>query len=254
MPRNTRAERIFIVPDVHVPFHDVTAWNCALKAIKECQPTRVVIIGDFEDFYAVSAHPKSLDRKVNFADEVDGGNDALDELQAVSGSASLHFCGGNHEWRFDRYLMSRAPELGGLAGMKTQALLKLRERGIQWIPYQRHIKFGNCAFTHDLGRAGVNAARQSLIDFGGNLVIGHTHRGGIAYQGESKGSSHFCLNVGWLGDVDAIDYLHRAKALRDWQHGYGIVDQDRTGYSWAQFVPILKGRCVLDGYQLAVAA
>jgi hypothetical protein len=92
--------------------------------------------------------------RVNFADEVDAGNDALDELQAVSGSASLHFCGGNHEWRFDRYLMSRAPELGGLAGMKTQALLKLRERGMQWIPYQRHIKIGNCAFTHDLGRAG----------------------------------------------------------------------------------------------------
>ncbi len=78
-------------------------------------------------------------------------------------------------------------------------------------------------------------------------MIGHSHRGGISYQGEAKGSSHFCLNVGHGANIADIDYVHRVRAIRDWQHGFGIVDQDENGHSWAQFCPVINGRCVVDG-------
>ena len=105
----------------------------------------------------------------------------------------------------------------------------------------------NVAYTHDLGRSGVNSARQTLLDLGGNVVFGHTHRGAVVYQGEVKGSAHFALNVGWLGDVKAIDYLHRARALRDWQLGFGTVIHDGPKRAFARFHPIVGGRVEVDG-------
>lgn len=245
---NKKTTRIVVLPDTHIPYHDVKAWACALQVIRDTKPEYVVIIGDFSDVYSLSSHPKSLDRKQNFASEVAAVNAALDELRAAAGNdCKVKFCEGNHEDRITRFLQSNAPELGGITELRAEGLFKIKERGIEWVPYRRAVKIGNCSFTHDIGRCGVNTARQSLVDFGGNLVVGHSHRAGIAFQGESKGSSHFCLNVGWLGDVEGVDYQHRMRILRDWQHGLGIVDQDETGFSWPQFVPILEGRCVVDG-------
>lgn len=245
---NRKPTRIVVVSDLHVPYHDSRAWECVLNVIRGTQPETVVIIGDFADIYSLSSHPKSLDRKINFADEVDAVNVELDALRSAAGSGCrIVWTEGNHEDRITRYLQSSAPELGGLSGMRAEGIFRVKERGIEWVPYRRHIKIGNCSFTHDVGRCGVNCARQSLLDFGGNLVIGHSHRGAVTYQGEAKGSSHFCLNVGWLGDVESIDYVHQVRARRDWQCGFGIVDQDASGYSYAQFCPIIDGRCVVDG-------
>jgi len=243
-----KTTRILIISDLHVPYHDIAAWECVLQVIRETKPDVVVIIGDFADMYSISSHPKSLDRKMNFVIERDAVNAALDQLRSAAGAnCRIVWTEGNHEDRITRYLQSSAPELGGIKEIRAEGLFKVRERNIEWVPYRSEIKIGNCSFTHDVGRCGVNTARQSLLDFGGNLVVGHSHRGCIAYQGEIKGSSHFCLNVGWLGDVNAIDYIHRARAKRDWQLGFGLVDQDETGYSWAQFIPVLNGRCVVDG-------
>lgn len=240
--------RIIVISDLHAPYHDKAAWECLLQVIRETKPATVVIIGDFADMYAISSHPKSLDRKRDFANELAGVNAVLDELRKAAGDdCRIVWTEGNHEDRITRYLQSSAPELGGIKELRAEGLFKCKERNIEWVPYRRSIKIGNCSFTHDVGRCGVNTARQSLMDFGGNLVIGHSHRGGLAYQGEVKGSSHFCLNVGWLGDVNEIDYIHRNRAMRDWQLGFGVVDQDENGFSWAQFIPVLDGACVVDG-------
>ncbi len=245
---NSKTTRIVIVSDLHSPYHDKAAWSCLLQVIRETKPETVVVIGDFADCLAISSHPKSLDRKHDFALEIEGVNRALDELRESSGSTCrIVYTQGNHEDRITRYLQSSAPELGGIKELRAEGLFKIKERGIEWVPYRDSIKIGNCSFTHDVGRCGVNTARQSLLDWGGNLVVGHSHRGGLAFQGEAKGSSHFCLNVGWLGDVESVDYQHKMRCRRDWQCGFGIVDQSPSGFSWPQFVPVLNGECVVDG-------
>lgn len=245
--KQEKSIRILVIPDAHIPYHSVSAWNCILEVIRVKKPDHIVLIGDAADCLAVSSHPKSLDRKSDFAGEVDAVNTELDALQSVSGNAKISWCEGNHEDRITRYLQSNARELGGLSGLRAKNLFKCDERGIHWYPYRTFLKIGNVTFTHDVGRCGVNAARQSLMDTGTNLVFGHSHRGGVVYQGEAKGASHFCMNVGWCGDVEAIDYQHKIRAIRDWQTGFGIVDQDDQGFSWAQFVPIVEGRCSVDG-------
>ena len=211
-------------------------------------PKCVIIIGDFLDMYSVSAHSKDPKRKLSLLDEIEAANRRLDEIQSRAGS-HVTFVEGNHEDRLRRYIWDKAPELDGVTTVRGG--LRLDERGWRFIPYRDYYRLGRVTYTHDIGRAGINAARQSLLDYGGNLVFGHSHRGAVVYQGEAKGASHFCMNVGWLGDVAQVDYMHRARAERDWQLGFGIVDySDDMERASATFVPIVDGRCVVHGLEV----
>ena len=194
--------------------------------------------------YSVSDHSKDPSRKELLHEEVDAVNRELDRVEALVGDRAI-FIEGNHEDRLRRYLWDKAPKLLGTTDIPK--LYRTKDRGWIHVRYRDAWAIHNVTYTHDLGRSGTYAARQSLVDFGGNLVIGHNHRGGVVYQGEAKGSSHFCLNVGWLGDVAAIDYMHRAKALRDWQSGFGTVIHDGPKRAFGQFHPIVGGKVEVAG-------
>ncbi len=239
-------KRTLVIPDAHHPFVDKLAWATALAGGRAAKPDIIVVIGDFVDYFQVSAHPKPPERKGRIADEIDAANVALDQLAEIPTERFIYVA-GNHEYRMDRYIRDRAPELFGLKGTTVPEQLQLKARDIEYVPYMDYIKIGKMLYTHDLERAGKNAAAQVATDAGTNVVFGHTHRGAVQFQGTVFDGSHVSMNVGWLGDVNSVDYKHRIKALRDWQHGFGIVDQDERGYGWCQFIPIVDGTCVIDG-------
>ncbi len=62
--------RVLFIPDCHIPFHDEKAWNLMLKAAREFKPDTLVVLGDFADFYSVSAHDKNPTRVSNLEYEV----------------------------------------------------------------------------------------------------------------------------------------------------------------------------------------
>jgi len=248
---SVRNHRVLVCPDAHHPFVDKQAWACFKAAAKVSKADTLVIIGDFPDFFAISTHSKHPSRKVSFAYEIDEANKALDELMKLK-FGRVCYTEGNHEFRFDRYIADKAPELYNVVP-DLAGLLKIHQRpGWEWYPYRTCVKIGHIYYTHEVGRCGVNAVRQSLTDFGDNLVIGHTHRLGVSYQGTVNGPMKVCMNVGWLGDLDSIDYRHQAIARRESQHGFGIVDYDSEGVGWCQAIPIIDGSCMLDGKRVTV--
>jgi predicted phosphodiesterase len=239
-----KVTKIMVCPDAHHPYVDKRAWKTFLVACKDIKPDVLVIIGDFADCYAVSSHAKDPSRKSKLKWEIDQVNKALDQISAL-GIKRVIFCEGNHETRLTRFIASEASTLYGM--LEISQVLKIKERGWEWVPYNDWIRIGKISFTHDVGRCGANAGRQSLADFGSNLVFGHTHRGSVTYAGTTEGDTHVCLNVGWLGDFDSIDYKHKAMARREWTHGFGYCEQTENGVTWCNFIPIIKGRCVVDG-------
>ena len=244
-PARQGVTRTLVIPDCHCPYEDALAFDTMLAAARVYRPDIAVIIGDFADCYAVSAHPKPPERRSNLAWEIAEVNKRLDQIGRL-GARRVIYCAGNHEYRFDRFIRDKAPELFGVAP-NIQTLFRVRERGWEWVPYMRTIKVGKVAYTHELGRCGVNTARQTLLDYGGNIVVGHSHRAGVSYQGTIDDGGRVCMNVGWLGSVAEIDYAHHARAERDWEHGFGTVEQDRGGVAWMTFIPIIQGRCIIDG-------
>lgn len=240
-------KKILYIPDCHHPYVDLTAWKCMLTAALEWGPDVIQILGDFADFYACSFHDKSRNRRTDLDWEVDETIAALEQLGKLGAKKKIFVC-GNHENRYNRYLAANAPYIGERAVRSLPDLLELKRLGWLFVPYKSHHQLGKVYATHDCGHSGVNAARQTLNTFQDNIVFGHTHRMQYIIEGNAKGIPHVAASFGWLGDVKEVDYMHRVKANRDWAHGFGIgYMEPKTGHTHIRPIPIIQGKCVLEG-------
>lgn len=243
--KTAKLEKILIVPDVHFPFEDKKAWALFLKAGKEFKPDHVVILGDFIDCYSVSSHSKHPERALKLKEEVEATKKGLDQVIAL-GAKNNVFIAGNHCDRLERYLRDKAPELYNYISIPE--ILELKKKGFKYTPYKDSYKLGKMNFTHDTGVAGKFAHYKALETFQHNVIIGHTHRIGYAVEGNAQGERHVTAQLGWLGNVDDIDYMHKVSAQKAWSHGFGIAYLDKaTDNVHVVPVPIVNGSCLVEG-------
>lgn len=239
------------VPDTHVDYHDRAAWALALGVSRALRPDGVCILGDFLDCYAVSFHEKSPSRAGRLVDEIDAANRCLDELEAASPNARQRvFIEGNHENRLNRYIASNAKALHGMPGLTIREALRLDERGWAWVPYHEHCTIGDTAVTHDGGRAGVYAVRQTMMAMGQSLIIGHVHRVASQHESTLDGRAMVGHSFGWLGSHAEVDYRHRALARREWPHAVGVGTIDASGVLHSHAVPFVGGLAIVNGAEV----
>lgn len=215
-----------------------------LRAGKLFRPDVVCILGDFADFYSVSSHDKNPNRAADLQFEVDDVRRGLKELMSLGASRHI-YVSGNHEDRLERYLMQKAPAL--FNAVKVDEVLGLKALGWEYVPYKQHVMLGKLHITHDCGNAGAYAHYRAQETFQGNVIIGHTHRLGYAVVGNAAGKPHVGAMFGWLGDLDQIDYMHKASALRHWAHGFGLGYRQGNGNVLLVPVPIVEGACLIEG-------
>lgn len=246
------ARKILFIPDTHVPHHDREAFALAVEVGKTLRPDVIVILGDFLDCESVSQHdPLPGERVGKLIDEIREGAECLDALDSI-GAREKVWVMGNHEWRVKKMILKHAAALEGMPGLSIEEALHLRERGWKCIPYHEHFDIGDLSVTHDVGRAGVTAVRQSRMAFGKSLVIGHVHRATVEYENTVDGEPRVGASFGWLGDVERVSYRHRALARREWVHGVGIGYIDDAGHVHVQPCPFIGGRAVVEGRVVTV--
>lgn len=244
-------ETTVIIPDTHVPYEDKRALQIVFKALDLLRPDRLIILGDFFDFYQVSFHDKDPSRgKTRLSDDIDYGKERLRQLRGYVREA--HFIEGNHENRLTRYIFKYATEVADIGNLHVPHVLGLKDLGYHFTPYRQHLSIGKMNFTHDTGDAGQYAHYRSQATFEGNVVIGHTHRMGYSVVGNALGKPHVSAMFGWLGDYEQIDYEHRIKVLRNSVLGFGIgYHNTETGCWHLQPVPIVNYTAVVNGVLLA---
>jgi hypothetical protein len=241
-----RVKKLFLLPDLHSPYHDEEAFKLALKVGRVFFGTRprkdriVVVMGDFIDCYTISKFPKQ--HRSTFQEELDSARSCLDDLEGL-GAEEMHYLEGNHEARLPKYVAEQAPELFDLMP-KMPALLGLDKW--HWHPYHDLLKMGKAYLTHDVDGAGPLAHIKASMDVGGNVVIGHTHHAGIHYRGMLKGSAHFGASLGWLGDPMKIDYKNRAKVAH-WTQGVGLAYLYPDGAFHLTYCPFIRGAATVEG-------
>jgi predicted phosphodiesterase len=235
----SKLKPILIVPDTHRPYHDERAWQLMLKVGKDLKPHYLVHLGDLADFYSVSSHSKNPSRVKDLDTELQDVNKALDELDAL-GAKDKRFVAGNHEDRLTRYLQDKAPEL--FKTITIPGLLHLKSRGWDYTPYKKATTIGKVDFTHDVGSSSGRSAVFNVLDtYQHSAVSAHVHRLQFIVEGNARGEQKLSAMFGWLGDVEAIDYMHEAKAKKNWALGFGVgyVD-DTSGVAYLTPVPIVK--------------
>lgn len=246
-PRGDSLQKLFFVPDVHVPYHDPRAWGTVLNAIQAYKPDRVVQLGDFLDCYPISRHQKYPGRKT-LAQEIKAGRGALLELLQAADKALVDITWGNHEERLRDYLVKQAPELLDPAmGLDIDDLLHTRALGITTTPYKRSLRIGRLHVTHCLESHGMNAVRDARAHYEANVVIGHVHSIQVYYLGNVRGKAKVAASFGWLGDMEKVDYRHLDLARRCWQHGFGTGYLLPNGNVFLQAHPIVDGAACVEG-------
>ena len=240
-----------VIPDVHIPYHDVKAFELVCTVIEDRQPHYVVVMGDFADFYSVSSHSKDPRRIQQLDEEIEFVRENLRFLESCAPNAHKIFIHGNHENRLERYLEQKAPELYTI--FKKSDIMGLREHGWKEVPYKDSIKIGTIHFTHDVGKAGIHSTWQSLKACQHNIIIGHNHRMNYHVSSNTTGTQHVGASFGWLGDVDQIDYMHKMVAKSNWVLGFGWLRHSREDQLTIPTpVPIINYTCWVEGTRYKV--
>jgi predicted phosphodiesterase len=222
------AKKVLILSDIHCPYHSIQALSQAINYGKEKGVDSVILNGDIIDFYQASSFCRDP-RKKSIKYELDTARELLIKIKESLGNPKMYYKQGNHEERFERYLLVKAPELLGIEEFKLDVLLRFGELGIEYIDKKRIIKAGklNVMHGHEFGRAifsPVNPARGAYMKAKENCIVGHHHQTSEHTEPSLSGIITTTWSVGCLSE------LHPEYApINKYNHGFAYVELSKDG-------------------------
>lgn len=249
-------ERLVVISDTQMPYDERKAVKALIKFIGDCQPDRVIHIGDLMDFPQPGRWTKDTRAEFEgsvFEDCQKAKERFLEPLRAVyDGPIGVHE--GNHDERPRNYLEKYAPALAGDGHYNIENLLDFDGFGIELLPEFNKIAPGWIT-THghrgqiSLNRIAGNTALNAAKKFDASVIMGHTHRLGILSYSSGYGGvvkkTVTGMEVGHLMDMRKATYLKGGTG--NWQQGFGLVTIDGNHVK-AEPVPINQGRFTVDGH------
>lgn len=219
--------RILVLSDIHIPYHDEQALDIALDFGREYKPNAILLNGDAMDMYQASRFIK--DRKLrDLAGEIDMMRDFL-RLLKEEFNCPIYYKIGNHEVRWETYLKTVAPELLGIAEFELSYVLRFGEIGVTEIKDKQMIKAGKLSILHghEFGHSvfsPVNPARGLYMRAKSSSVIGHHHQTSEHSEKDLLGEVVTTWSMGCLCGLQP-DYM----PYNRWNHGFLTVDVKDDG-------------------------
>lgn len=235
-----------IVPDIHVPFHDVRAIKLITKLIQELNPDGLIQLGDALDAFQISTYSKDPGRRNLLAEDIEDYKQIITEwAKHLKQGAVIHLLEGNHEYRLSRYIASSCRDLHGLVpDWPTLLGLEIRNRlGRHKWYWHSYNKWNSCNLGDVILMHGfyynTHAAATALAKYKTSVIFGHTHR--VAYVTDGH---HYAAMLGHVSDEK--DTAHQPTPT-GWQQAVGLLHVDRTGKSNLEIISIHEGRAVVHG-------
>ncbi len=235
---NYTVERVVVLSDMHVPYHDQACESLVLRFLQEFAPTTLIIDGDVIDFYALSTFDREPSRRFDLAKDIQTTQNYMAELKkAVPATCKTVLIGGNHEDRLRKYLWSRAPELTGVVGTDIPDLLKLTKNNWQYVSYYNApesnagvpgYNLSNVLLvTHGIciSKYSAYTARAHFDRFHTSGISAHSHRLGTYYF-RAYGGSWIWLENGALCTLEP-PYSPSPNWEQGFSAGYIFHDSDK---------------------------
>ncbi len=233
-------DRVLIVPDVQVPDHDKDSWHALLNFAEFYKPTEVIILGDFINLDSLSSYQRLSEHEGTLLSlEIELGNAALDQLDAVTKKAKKVFISGNHEKRYLIYKLNQwCKETRHLRKMTSiEEELNFKKRKYEHIPCGGIYQKGYAIFTHGWY---VNQyhANKTLRRFFKNIYYGHTHNWQVFSMLGLDGQPVEAVSCGCLCKSD-LTYLKGVPP--DWVQMFAYFDFMSDGTYYPHFAKIING-------------
>lgn len=239
-PYFIKENKIAVLSDLHIPYHSIQSLTACFDFLKSEKPNAILLNGDILDFYQLSRFGKDP-RKRSVAHELQAAREFLDVLSQFS--AKIYYKIGNHEERYEHYLMQKAPELLGVQQFELKYLLGLNERGIDLIGDKRIIKANdlNIVHGHEFGQSifsPVNVARGLFLRGKVSAMQGHNHSSSTHTETNMNGEITTTWSLGCLCELNP-SYL----PINKWNQGFAMVDLDENGVNFhVRNFRIFKGK------------
>lgn len=231
-----------ILSDIHLPYHDLKAVLLAIEygINKGCDS--IYLNGDILDCYKLSSFTKRPDM-ISFSEEREMFWSFIDFLKTET-KLPIYFKVGNHEERWNTYLMKQAPELFTLHEFALKQVLKLDEIGIEYVGGRQICNMGKLMVIHghEFGESifsPVNPARGLFLKAKCSVLAGHNHQTSEHHENNLKGDSMACFSVGSLCQLTPE---YRPFAFTKWNLGFAVVEVDEDKSFHVDNLRIIDGK------------
>lgn len=204
------------------------------------------------DMYNCNSYGKHPDVTFSLEDELAVGKEFFTKLRDDFPTLEIIFLYGNHEHRFERWVIEKSKPLHNILRLEYE--LQLAQNGIEFYPYNWKYQVDKTSLfiQHSPPSYGVNGARTSLLAKADeSYIFGCTHRQQHATITAGSGKIHEVYFNGWVGSIDEthqhIQVFSYRKGHTSWQQCFAMVTvMDETEFIVNQY-NIRNHKCVVDG-------
>ena len=218
------SRRIFVVPDLQVPYHDARFVGAMAQAISDLKEKgdRVLTIGDEMDMQTISrwsaGTPTEYEKSI--------GRDRDTTVQVLRDLQVTDTLRSNHTDRLYTQIMRRSPGLLGLPELELENFLRLPELGITFHRKGWRLADGWIALHGDeagLSQIAGTTSGNLTKKTGLSVINGHTHRLGMqphtfSIDGQIT-RTLFGIEVGHAMDIRKALYAK----THNWQQGWCVL-------------------------------
>jgi predicted phosphodiesterase len=233
---------ILLISDLHIPYHSIDAITAALDYGKNENINTILINGDLIDFYGCSRFEKDP-RKRSVKHEFDTTKEFLRILRATFLNAQIYWLKGNHDVRYEHWLMAKAPEVFDDPYYLMEERLRLNEERVHLIDDKTIVRAGKLSIHHGHlffrgFMAPVNSARGLFMKAKQSMICSHVHKCSEHNETNLSGELISCWSTGCLSELSP-DYNPHSN---NYSHGFAHIRTDNEGNYSVKNFRILKGR------------
>lgn len=216
--------------DAHIPYHDQDALEIFIERAVEMKAKTIILLGDWLDCYQLSRFNRDP-RMRSVKEEIDCLKTILGIIRAACPKSRIVYKFGNHEERYDAYLMRCAPELFDLDSIHLENLIDADKLKIDIVKDKQVIKAGHLNLIHGheyvYGMTNpVNPARGLYLRAKTSAVCEHFHQVSEHTESAIDGQVSACWSGGCLCGLHP-QYM----PLNRWGHGLTEIDMDDDMFS-----------------------
>jgi len=237
-------KKMGFISDLQVPFHDPKAIDSCFKYLLDQKIDSLFINGDLVDFYQLSDFQKDP-RVRKFDEEYEAIIEMLGFIRATFPLIPIYYnLDANHEFRYERYMRTKAPELLGLNGkFEIEEILMLNTFNIIPIKNIDHVKFGKLPIIHGdttfRRGSGVNPAKTLYDRVKQSAIASHVHQvQSYTTKNQFDEEVFTCWTTGHLMHPN-VEYC---KHVDNYSQGFAILEKDVEGYYSVQNKRIYKNK------------
>ena len=273
-------ERVLVIPDIHfgyrtvdgvdVPTHDERALNIVLDIIQECNPDRIVMLGDTMDFPEFGRHVVGKDLQGNTQKSILAATLWLSKVRVIT-DCPIDLLEGNHDKRPTDYVREELKKLANVPGLKVKlpSLVEMLDLEGKNITYhggpsaegydgyssgKSHFIHRSFVYMHG-EKHGKDAVQQTMnLWKNHSICMGHIHKQTTVSEqvpdvspetGQIVYTRRWGVSPGMLGVQDAT--LPGVSAIRNYQQGLTLITHVAEDESWSNHqdlvtqIPICNG-------------